>query len=147
VRWSKAFNREFLTLYWGMESESTSAYTEWVGDLQHDHPRCCFRIGHEFLGECRQRGIMGVDAGENLQVKLLRKVESDLDEWSNREGDIPLSYLFIGLPLSVFSHIVSPRHLPGILLLVFDYCLSSKDRPPLSTCYCKRQTNVSPLSS
>jgi hypothetical protein len=30
---------------------------------------------------------MGVDAGEILQLKLLRKVQSDLDEWSTREGE------------------------------------------------------------
>ena len=74
-------------LYWGMQSESTSAHAEWVGDLQHDHARCCFRIGHEFLGECRQRRSMGADTGESLQLKLLREVQSDLDEWSTREGE------------------------------------------------------------
>jgi hypothetical protein len=74
-------------LYWDMQSESTSAYAEWVGDLQHDHARCCFRIGHEFLGECRQRRSMGTDAGQILPLKLLREVQSDLDEWSTREGE------------------------------------------------------------
>jgi hypothetical protein len=70
-----------------MQSESTRAYAEWVGDLQHDHARCCFRIGHEFLGECRQRRSVGADAGESLQLKLLREVQNDLDEWSTREGE------------------------------------------------------------
>jgi len=30
---------------------------------------------------------MGVDVGESLQLKLLREVQSDLDEWSTREGE------------------------------------------------------------
>ena len=30
---------------------------------------------------------MGVEVGENLQVKFLREVQSDLDEWSTREGE------------------------------------------------------------
>ncbi len=41
-------------LYWDMKSESTSAYAEWVGDLQHDHARCCFCVGHEF---CRLQHV------------------------------------------------------------------------------------------
>ena len=30
---------------------------------------------------------MGVDVGESLHLKLLREVQSDLDEWSAREGE------------------------------------------------------------
>ena len=30
---------------------------------------------------------MGADTGESLQLKLLREVQSDLDEWSTREGE------------------------------------------------------------
>jgi len=30
---------------------------------------------------------MGVDVGESLQLKLLREVQSGLDEWSTREGE------------------------------------------------------------
>jgi hypothetical protein len=30
---------------------------------------------------------MEIDAGELLQLRLLREVQEDLDEWSTREGD------------------------------------------------------------
>jgi hypothetical protein len=30
---------------------------------------------------------MGTDAGQILPLKLLREVQSDLDEWSTREGE------------------------------------------------------------
>ena len=74
-------------VYWGMQSEDTSTYAEWVGDLQHDHARCCFRVGHEFLGECRQGVNRRAEVSDSLQLKLLREVQSDLDEWSTREGE------------------------------------------------------------
>ena len=70
-----------------MQSEDTSTFAEWVGDLQHDHARCCFRVGHEFLGECRQGVNRRAEVSDSLQLKLLREVQSDLDEWSTREGE------------------------------------------------------------
>ncbi len=74
-------------LYWGIQSEGTEAHAEWVGDLQHDHARCYFRIGHELLGECRQGVRMEIDAAERLHLRLLRELQGDLDEWSTREGE------------------------------------------------------------
>ena len=43
-----------------------------------------FRIGH-----VSTQGVnTGVDVGDkNLQLKLLREVQNDLDEWSTREGE------------------------------------------------------------
>ena len=50
-------------LYWGIQSEGTEAHAEWVGDLQHDHARCGFRIRPGILGGVPAGSVHGNGCG------------------------------------------------------------------------------------